>query len=104
MSILIKGIDMPPVDSDVIVRIWGTGYIQRIESYHSYDVPDGKAIELPPHGRLGDLDALKDVQQADADFFKGSNDYGEKCRRDEAINAVANIVNAPTIIEAEEGE
>ena len=60
--------------------------------------------EVPPHGRLIDADALKDVQQADADFFKGSSDYGEKCRYDEAINAVANIVNAPTIIPAEEGE
>lgn len=61
--------------------------------------------ETPPHGRLIDADELKDVQQADADFFKGSSDYGEKCRYDEAINAVANIVNAPTIIPAsEEGE
>ena len=61
-------------------------------------------VPVPPHGRLIDADALKDVQQADADFFKGSSDYGEKCRYDEAINAVANIVNAPTIIPAEEGE
>ena len=61
-------------------------------------------IEIPPHGDLIDRDALKDVQQADADFFKGSSDYGEKCRYDEAINAVANIINAPTIIPAEEGE
>lgn len=60
-------------------------------------------IPVPPHGRLIDADALKDVQQADADFFKGSSDYGEKCRYDEAINAVANIVNAPTIIPVEEG-
>ena len=59
--------------------------------------------EVPPHGRLIDADALKDVQQADADFFKGSSDYGEKCRYDEAINAVANIVNAPTIIPASGG-
>lgn len=63
-----------------------------------------KRAPVPPHGRLIDADELKDVQQADADFFKGSSDYGEKCRYDEAINAVANIVNAPTIIPAEEGE
>jgi hypothetical protein len=75
--------------------------------------PDGRVIDewgnayqaslLPPHRRLIDADALKDVQQADADFFNGSSDYGEKCRYDEAINAVANIVNATTIIPAEEG-
>ena len=58
-------------------------------------------VPVPPHGDLIDRDALKDVQQADADFFKGSSDHGEKCRYDEAINAVANIVNAPTIIPAE---
>jgi hypothetical protein len=63
-----------------------------------------KAVPVPKHGRLIDADKLKDVQQSDADLFKGSSDYGEKCRYDEAINAVANIVNAPTIIPAEEGE
>jgi hypothetical protein len=57
-----------------------------------------------PNGDLIDRDALKDVQQWDADLFKGSSDYGEKCRYDEAINAVANIVNAPTIIDAEDGD
>ena len=59
-------------------------------------------VPVPPHGDLIDRDALKDVQQADADLFKGSSAYGEKFRRDEALNAVANIVNAPTIIPAEE--
>lgn len=61
-------------------------------------------VPVPPHGRLIDADALKDVQQADADLFKGSSDYGGKCRYDEAINAVANIVNAPTIIPASGGK
>ena len=85
MSILIKGIDMPPVDSDVIVRIWGTGYIQRIESYHSYDVPDGKATELLPHGDLIDRNVLaKDWRSS---FFDGFF-YDV-------------IDEAPTVIEAE---
>ena len=97
MSILINGMELPKDNVRVLVlhpdgRVideWGNAY---------------QASLLPPHGRLIDADALKDVQQADADFFKGSSDYGEKCRYDEAINAVANIVNVPTVIQAEEGE
>ena len=61
-------------------------------------------VPVPPHGRLIDADALRAKQQEDADLFQGSTAYGDKCRRDEAMNAVANIVNAPTIIPAEEGE
>ena len=65
---------------------------------------DCPLVPIQPHGELIDRGALKDVQQAAADFFKGSSDYGEICRYDEAINAVANIVNATTIIPASEGE
>lgn len=88
MSILIKGVDMPSVDSDVIVRIWGTGYIQRIESYHSYEVPYGKAIELPPHGDLVDRNAL--LQRAIPHGWSTP-----KWVSDIVIN------DAPTIVEAE---
>ena len=63
-----------------------------------------EAIPVPPHGRLIDADALKAKQQEDADIFQNAFTLMEKSRRDEALNAVANIVNAPTIIEAEEGE
>ena len=59
-------------------------------------------VPVPHHGRLIDADALKAKQQEDADLFIGSR--VDIKRRDEALNAVANIVNAPTIIPAEEGE
>ena len=59
-----------------------------------------KRVSKRPHGRLIDADALRAKQQEDADLFQGSTAYGDKCRRDEAMNAVANIVNAPTIIPA----
>ena len=61
-------------------------------------------VELPPHGRLIDADALKAKQQEDADLFINAYTLMEKSRRDEALNAVANIVNTPTILEAEESE
>lgn len=96
MSILIKGMNMP-TNTCLALNIYPDGRVAM-----NLDANCATAISVPtPHGRLIDADALKDVQQADADFFKGSSDYGEKCRYDEAINAVANIVNAPTIIEAE---
>lgn len=40
-------------------------------------------------------EALLKKQQMDADIFKGSSLRTDIARRDEALNAVANIVNAP---------
>lgn len=102
MSVLIKGIEMPKGSHEIIVRIQSDGRV--LDQWGHRFNQKFIAVPVPPHGDLIDRGALKDVQQADADFFKGSSDYGEKCRRDEALNAVANIVNAPTIIEAEECE
>lgn len=114
MSILIKGMEMPTNGDFVELLIWSDGHVTKTGD--SYRAENGRAYYKPcdweyfyavgvsPHGRLIDADVLKEKQQADADLFKGSTDYGEKCRRDEALNAVANIVNAPTIIEAEADE
>lgn len=44
-----------------------------------------------------DADKLKAKQQEDADLFIGDDTLSGKSRRDEALNAVANIINAPTI-------
>lgn len=62
---------------------------------------DCPLIELPPHGRLIDADELIAKQEEDAEIFMGSTNYGDKVRYDEAMNAVANIVNAPTVIPAD---
>lgn len=101
MSVMIKGMEMPTGNDELRLIIRSNGQV--IISHKTF-FDETEAIPVPPHGRLIDADALKDVQQADADFFKGSSDYGEKCRYDEAINAVANIINAPTIIPAEVSE
>ena len=97
MSILIKGMKMPK-NCDVCF----------MHDSCEYSMPVGKRlsecplIELPPHGRLIDADELIAKQQEDADLFINPYTLMEKSRRDEALNAVANIVNAPTILEAEE--
>ena len=59
-------------------------------------------VPVPEHGDLIDRDVLKAKQQEDADLFIDAYTLMEKSRRDEALNAVANIVNAPTIIPASE--
>ena len=55
--------------------------------------------------RYGDLDALQRTLQRDADLYKGCNDADMKARRDEALNAVACVVNAPTadVVEVRHG-
>lgn len=99
MSILIKGMEMPEAGQTITIAVnWDGSLYARLEPVGGWC----PLVSVPtPHGRLIDADVLKEKQQEDADLFKGSTDYGEKCRRDEALNAVANIVNAPTIIEAE---
>lgn len=111
MSILIKGINLPKGDPTVALLIEipceGKATCEAVrmdrdggeDSFvHEIEVEEIKV----PHGQLKDADALKVKQQEDADLFKGSFDFKDKIRRDEALNAVANIVNAPTVIEAEE--
>ncbi len=68
--------------------------VMLIESFKS-------AIHVLPHGRLIDADELIEKQKEDAEIFIGSTNYCDKVRYDEAMNAVANIVNAPTVIPAD---
>jgi len=75
-----------------------------LSAYIEEMIDSAPSIRIPAHGRLIDADKLKAVQQKDADLFRNATTWGEKSRRDEALNAVANIVNAPTVIPAEEGQ
>lgn len=112
MSILIKGMKIPERCSECDF-LWYSQINQTgkcgvnealFDGYMKARSPNCPMSELPHHGRLIDADALKEKQMYDADLFKGAHGLMEKARRDEALNAVANIVNAPTIIPAEEGE
>ena len=59
MDILIKNLKIPK-EKYIRVEIHhdGTMYVQRNGSYSFYTKLENKAIELPPHGRLIDADAL----------------------------------------------
>lgn len=119
MSVYIKGMEMPKNCLFCPMSHWnkldqltgceiipGKKHIPESDAdFWEHDRPDWcPLVEVPPHGRLIDADAMKNKQQKDADLFKGSSVYGDKVRYDEAVNAVANIVNAPTIIPAEREE
>ena len=79
-------------------------------SFYDYNSVIGKAIRhgtvLPEHGRLIDADALKFKMYKHRYLFvspyKGQSDMpiNEKIRIDEISNCIADIVNAPTILEA----
>ena len=110
MSILIKGMEMPTRCAECWLMdgedSWCTACRGRhLGPEYRYGIKDRPGwcplVPVPPHGRLGDLAELKAKQQEDADLFINAVSLVEKSRRDEALNAVANIVNAPTIIPAE---
>lgn len=110
MGVYIKGMEMPKscmncmfcgfagADCELdLCQI--TGNAQKHISHSR--MPDCPLFEIPPHGRLIDVDELIAKQEEDAEIFMGSTNYGDKVRYDEAMNAVANIVNAPTVIPAD---
>ena len=111
MSVLIKGMEMPTscYDCNCFIRDSdGSDYccllMQDIEDNNKRD-DDCPLVEIPPHGRLIDADALRLLY--DFNGYKPTGDMTEEefdrlmCR----LPVIrANIDDAPTIIEAEEGE
>ena len=89
MSVLIKGLRMPTED-EIIIRIQPSGAILDQCGHRILQ----KAIQVPPHGRLIDADALKDLYHYnthDSDIDKA---WTGNIRR--------SIDSAPTVLEAEE--
>ena len=113
MSVLIKGMEMPKscekcpcktADAFGGLGCQTTGYIPLRKA--NQDRPDWcPLIEVPPHGRLIDADALRLLY--DFNGYKPTGDMTEEefdrlmCRLP-VIRAI--IDEAPTIIEAEEGK
>ena len=100
MSVLVKGIDMPKkgfleilIYEDGTVQITGESIEYDGKFYYTpadnFGAIIGSAIEIPPHGRLIDADALKKKK-------KHSNEFAEN------VVSVAEIDWMPTVIEAEE--
>lgn len=111
MSILIKGMEMPKNcgECPFIFSSWGIEYYCHLaESSTSAEyvgqekMTNCPLIELPPHGRLGDLDKLWDrmynyIDNEGAKMPFGDNDF--MIHRDSACEL---IEDAPTVIEGSE--
>ena len=97
-DILIRGMELPE-DKEICLRIDEKG---EVYVYGSYPTELHKAIPVPPHGRLGDLDRLEqmfaDIDHAPYSGFDGLEPFYS------AEDAAQIIRLSPTIIPAEEGE
>ena len=95
MSVLIKGIELP--EKVQVLELHSDGKVFTRKGYLV-----GEAVELPDkHGRLGDLDELRDKLQNLADDDWNAN---TTTTWSEAFNECADMVDdAPTIVEAEDG-
>lgn len=99
MSVLITGMEMPKVPTRVI--IFADGRVEdEDDSAYKYS-----AVHVPPHGRLGDLNAL--AQQIEHERFHHTHTDSLAARHHVAEygHFLKAIIDAPTIIPAsEEGE
>lgn len=117
MSILIKGMKMPP--SCFLCKLsFMSGERLFCSAMKNEEVLRSKIdsncplVELPPHGRLVDADEISKHKYATIPPYRKEYSDGKPKSEDEVIafkfgwnDAIDAIVaNAPTIIEAEEGE
>ena len=95
MDILIKNMEIPK-EGGLVIEITKHGQVAQLFKDGSLLRKGCKAIQLPPHGRLGDLDKLANVVDSsltDYDRMIGTFD-----------NILDMIESAPTVIPASEGE
>ena len=100
MSILIKGMEMPKSCSDCPMLDWDLDYIKckvtgrhfkvKEEPFGARRMNDCPLIELPPHGRLIDADALE-----------SNGWYLMRVNIKDGKYETANLMIAPTVIEAD---
>lgn len=95
MSVLINGMEMPKENDYTIAIVYGDGVVAEYHEDYWIRGVDGEkqlgiAVPVPPHGRLIDADALGE--------FPYNMDFCDGGEADEWVQ------NAPTIIQAEEGE
>ena len=99
MGVYIKGMEMPTAEQGIrTINIYADGVVT---NYAEEAI--GKAVPVPPHGRLGDLDELEKTFREDADAEW--NRFACPVNWADAFDDVADMIaDAPTIIPAEEGE
>ena len=97
-DILIKNMEMPTGCGAVTLQVWPDGQVEIIDADGEWKTSE--AFPVPPHGRLIDARKLHDkCYQHYEDYMNGKLD-GKKA----ILNIEKEIIGAPTIIPAEEGE
>lgn len=106
MSILIKGMEMPTSCDDCKLRM-AVGCCGNLP--HNTRMPNCPLVEIPPHGRLIDADALTEAMESTDWYHQAPNKemvHGANSAEHQAWykeqDVYAKIDAAPTIIEAEE--
>lgn len=104
MGVYIKNMEMPVIELEWTIRRGADGKWYAIDT--NAETSDGEWHEIvfvPPHGRL--IDAEKLIQFA-KDKARQIADEEAYPPRSIAVSglSIEDVVNAPTIIEAEEGE
>lgn len=112
-DILINGMEMPKDITLFAISPDGTVDIISGQPDLSWKTLKHKAISVPPHGNLGDLDALiatyerqieRHKEQAEKAAMKGTGYTNDMYIIDRNRDIISALKAAPTIIPAEEGE
>lgn len=91
MDILIKDMQMPTGDEMLCINIFPDGKVT--SHFDLRCAPVAKAVPVPPHGRLGELDKLENGLRHMAKYQHGERQQG-------ILGCCETIRSAPTIIEA----
>lgn len=108
-GIYIKGMEMPK--HGTVIIIYANGIVTDYDDEHQEAL--GTAIPVPEHGRLGDLDVLREavgkVELEAREEYYNLSDAEKECEYEmgvwDGIHMAAKILStAPTIIPASEGD
>lgn len=91
MGIYIRGTKMPKDEKAIHLEIHSDGTVLMWQMGDD-DKVVGTAIEVPPHGRLGDLDAL--IANHFSDEHRIAMSYADKCWMRRIINGEQTIIPA----------
>lgn len=95
MGVYIKGMEMPCEEAEPLrIELYADGTVLVIKEQD--DFYEFKAVPVPPHGRLGDLDALK------TKAIELSEKRGVSVNVLDKVITAFDIETAPTVIPAEE--
>ena len=103
MSIYIQDVDIPS-EYPICLMIWPDGKTEKY-AHHVIGEIQGecKAIQVPPHGRLGDLDALAGQFTPDDLYYPTEEDRRDYDNHSISMRDAREVIEmAPTIIPADQ--